>query len=303
MVFLGGVCYGAMATTTKLALENGFTWEQTVASQPYFGMVLFVVAMAISLLVGRRPQKVSLRTVLKLCALGIVSFLISVLYNCALPYMPASLAITLLFQYTWMGVVLQVLITRKAPHVAEVVSAVVIVVGTVCASGVLSTELSGIPAWCITLCLLAALTMAVYMYLSGRTANELPPIQRGMTVCFGACLFAMCICPDFFASGVIERGIWKYGFILGAAGLVFPVILFGIGAARISTGLATIMASSELPAGILMTVLVLGESLDPLRIAGIIVIMVGVVIAQLPDLIGDRRSKSEENASEQEFYF
>ena len=167
--------------------------------------------------------------------------------------------------------------------------------------GELSADLSGIPQTCIFLCLLSAVSMAIYMHLSGRTANDLPPVQRGMTVCFGACLFATVICPDFFVSGVVERGIWKYGFILGAAGLVFPVILFGIGAARISTGLATIMASSELPAGILMTVIVLGESLDALRVFGIIAIMLGVVIAQLPDLVGERKEACL-NMSEQALF-
>lgn len=284
MVFLGGVCYGLMATTTKVALNSGFTWQQSVASQPYFGMVLFAVAMGVCLVRGKGLVKASRGTVFRLLGLGMCSFLISVLYNAALPSMPASLAITLLFQYTWMGVALQPLLTRKAPHVAEVVSAVVIIAGTLCASGVLSEDLSNIPVHCVVLCLLAAATMAVYMHLSGRVANDMPPIQRGMVVCFGACLFATVICPDFFTSGVIQRGIWKYGFILGAAGLVFPVILFGIGAARISTGLATIMASSELPAGILMTVLVLGEALSPLRVAGIVIILTGVAMAQLPNL-------------------
>lgn len=301
MVFLGGVCYGVMATTTKLALENGFTWQQAVASQPYFGMVLFFVAVAVSLLAGKRLVKISRTTAFKLFGLGTASFLTSVLYNCALPHMSASLAITLLFQYTWMGVVLQVIVTRKKPRLSEVVSALVIIAGTICASGVLSADLSSIPPTCIFLCLLSAVSMAIYMHLSGRTANDLPPVQRGMTVCFGACLFATVICPDFFVSGVVERGIWKYGFILGAAGLVFPVILFGIGAARISTGLATIMASSELPAGILMTVIVLGESLDALRVFGIIAIMLGVVIAQLPDLVGERKEACL-NMSEQALF-
>ena len=55
-----------------------------------------------------------------------------------------------------------------------------------------------------------------------------------------------------------------------------PVVLFGIGTPHLSAGLSTIMASSELPCGIAISVLVLSEPVDALQTAGIAVIMLGV---------------------------
>lgn len=43
-VFVGGACYGAMATTYKLAYAAGFTSAQVVASQAWFGYLFFVLA-------------------------------------------------------------------------------------------------------------------------------------------------------------------------------------------------------------------------------------------------------------------
>ena len=91
--------------------------------------------------------------------------------------------------------------------------------------------------------------------------------------------------PGYFASGALQAGIWKYGLVLGAFGLLIPVVLFGIGTPHLPTGLSTIMASSELPCGILISVFVLGEPVSTLQAAGVVVILAGVVVSQLPNLL------------------
>ena len=45
------------------------------------------------------------------------------------------------------------------------------------------------------------------------------------------------------------------------------------------------MASSELPCGILISVFVLGEPVSTLQAAGVVVILAGVVVSQLPNLL------------------
>ena len=114
---------------------------------------------------------------------------------------------------------------------------------------------------------------------------DLPPIQRGLFVCLGACILGFAVCPGYFTSGALQAGIWKYGLVLGAFGLLIPVVLFGIGTPHLPTGLSTIMASSELPCGILISVFVLGEPVSTLQAAGVVVILAGVVVSQLPNLL------------------
>ena len=123
------------------------------------------------------------------------------------------------------------------------------------------------------------------MFLSARVGCDLPPIERGLVVCLGACILGFAVCPDYFSSGALQAGIWKYGLILGVFGLFVPVVLFGIGTPHLSAGLSTIMASSELPCGIARSVLVLSEPVDALQTAGIAVIMLGVAVSQLPNLL------------------
>ena len=92
------------------------------------------------------------------------------------------------------------------------------------------------------------------------------------------------MCPDYFASGALQDGIWKYGLVLGLCALFVPVVLFGIATPHLTPGLSAIMASSELPCGIALSALVIGEPVEALQIFGIVGILAGIVISQLPHL-------------------
>ena len=122
----------------------------------------------------------------------------------------------------------------------------------------------------------------------GASAWTCRPSSAASFVCLGACILGFAVCPGYFASGALQAGIWKYGLVLGAFGLLIPVVLFGIGTPHLPAGLSAIMASSELPCGILISVFVLGEPVSTLQAAGVVVILAGVVVSQLPNLLRPR---------------
>ena len=293
VVFLGGASYGVMAATVKSAFAEGFAWAQTAASQAFFGALLFAVALAALTVLGKRPVPLSPKRVLSLLGLGLATCTTCVLYNYALTLLPVSVAITLLFQFTWMGIVVQLVVMRRRPRAAEAAAAVVILGGTLLASRVFSSDVGTLDPVGVACGLLSALSCTFFMFFSSRVGRGLPPIQRGLVVCLGACALGFALCPDYFASGALQAGIWKYGLILGVFGLFVPVVLFGIGTPHLSAGLSTIMASSELPCGIAVSVLILSEPVDAFQVAGIVVIMLGVVVSQLPNLVPPQASRSE----------
>lgn len=91
--------------------------------------------------------------------------------------------------------------------------------------------------------------------------------------------------PRLFSSGVLLQGFAPYAAVVGLFGMFCPVILFGLGAPHLSSGLSAIMASAELPMGLLISMIVLGIPLGIVEWTGVVVILIGVVIAQLPNLI------------------
>ena len=284
-VFAGGACYGAMATTYKLAYAAGFTSAQVVASQAWFGLLFFVLAMALRVIRGGRLQRVGAKTALKLMGLGALTCTTSILYCYAMSVLPAPVALTLLFQFTWLGLVWQTIMTRRPPRLIELASAAVIVFGTVFASGVYRTGLSGYDPVALLCALGAAVTCSLFVTLSGKVKAPCSNEQRGIMVCLGAGVMSLTVCPDYLASGVIFQGILPFAAVAGLFGLTCPVLLFGLGSPHLPAGLSTVMAAAELPAGLLIAMIVLGEALGVVEWLGVAVILTGVCLAQAPSLL------------------
>ena len=79
------------------------------------------------------------------------------------------------------------------------------------ASGLFSNTVGHLDPLGILCALLSAVSCATFMFLSARVGCDLPPIERGLVVCLGACILGFAVCPDYFSSGALQAGIWKYG--------------------------------------------------------------------------------------------
>ena len=278
-VFAGGACYGAMATTYKLAYAAGFTSAQVVASQAWFGCLFFVLATAVKLARGGRLVRLTGTQALKLMGLGALTCTTSILYCYAMSVLPAPVALTLLFQFTWMGLIWQTIITRRAPKPLEIASAAVIVFGTVFASGVYKTGLAGYDPVALVCALGAAVTCSLFVTFSGKVKVGCSNEQRGVIVCLGAGIMSLTVCPNYLVSGVVFQGILPFAAVAG---------FFGLGSPHLPAGLSTVMAAAELPAGLFIAMIVLGEPLGIIEWLGVAVILAGVCLAQVPALGGAR---------------
>ena len=260
-VFEGGACYGAMATTYKLAYAAGFTSAQVVASQAWFGFLFFGLAVLLGRLRGVRWQRLSGKQVLKLMGLGALTCTTSILYCYAMSVLPAPVALTLLFQFTWMGLVWQTIMTRYR------------------------TGLAGYDPVALLCALGAAVTCSLFVTLSGKVKALCSNEQRGLVVCLGAGVMSLTVCPDYLVSGVVFQGILPFAAVAGFFGLMCPVLLFGLGSPHLPAGLSTVMAAAELPAGLFIAMVVLGEPLGVVEWLGVVVILAGVCLAQAPSLL------------------
>lgn len=283
IVFVGGSCYGIVASVVKLAYDAGFTSAQVMASQSFVAFVLLATIVVGSRILGFGPKPLTWRQRAKFTAMGFVTAGTSLFYYFALTVLDASVAITLLFQFTWMGLVFQSATTRKAPPPSSIIAALVILVGTLFASGVVGNGSIGrLDPFGLVCGLLSAVCCAAYMYLTGRVEVDLPAPQRSMWASLGMLIVSLIRCPDFFWSGAWTDVTGRFGLVLGLVGFVTPILLFAVSCPKLSPGIATIMASSELPVSVLCSVAILSESIGGLRVAGIVAILVGVAISQVP---------------------
>ncbi len=293
IVFAGGACYGVVASVVKFAYDAGFSFSQVVCSQAFFAFLIFVVLAIIDRTRGVRRIRLTRVQCIKLVLMGMVTAGTTTFYYLALSMLPASITITLLFQFTWIGLIFEAVSTRTRPKMASIIAAIVIVFGTLLASGFLGGETAflELDPLGIVCGLLAAICCATYMFLSGRIEVQLPVTQRGLWASMGYLIIGLALCPTYLVSGVLAEGIWSFGLILAPLGFVVPLILFGIGCKHLPAGLSTIMASSELPLSVLCSMVLLHEAVSALQVFGVVIILLGVVVAQLPALLA-RQSHS-----------
>src|SRR5690606_17941854 len=105
-VGFGASCYGMLATFVILAYEQDFTTAEVTASQYVFALV-FMVAL------NYLNKKTQIQTATKkdlwqLAISGTSMGFTSVLYYLSVKYINASIAVVLLMQSVWMGVLIEI---------------------------------------------------------------------------------------------------------------------------------------------------------------------------------------------------
>jgi len=286
-MFSAGVCYGLNIPFVRIIHDNGFSTAEIMVLQYLVGVTTLV--LIVTLFFRRRIRLIS---ALRLLGVGVLAAGVSFSYYQALDLLPSATAVTLLFQFVWMGVVWQVIRERKLPPVSTIISMFVIMTGTILATGILGSNTEN-PASLDPLGLLFGLLSAAFytafLITSGKAANELPAANRTLFTSLGSLLIALILCPTFFtetlAPNIGNTGFILPGVALGIVGILLPVFLIASSSPHLTSGLATIMASSELPSGILCAMLFMGDKVSPLTALGVAIILVGIVLSQSKDLL------------------
>lgn len=296
LVFLGGCSFGPSSSVIKMAYEAGFAANDVVMSQYLFGWMMMAVlagglfAASAARKKAAAPKLPRAKNVIGIGAVGISIALVSTCYIFALQTVPAHIAVILLFQYTWMDIILEALYTRKLPHISMVTSVLLLVAGTLLAAGV-GAGAEHLDPIGILFGIGSAFFYAIYIFLLGKVDVEVHPITRSFCILSFALLFLICIfTPAYFTSGVLADGLWKYGILIGILGCAIPSFFFAIGTPKISTGAATILSSSELPAGIICSVIILSEAVTPLQWAGVVLLFFGIAFPYLWEWVASKKS-------------
>lgn len=277
IVFLGGCCYGVLSTVVKLAYSKGFTMTQVTGSQLIIGtLILWLIVLF------TKKQKLELRQIAKMLISGIPVGLTGVFYYQSLQTLDASLAIVFLFQFVWIGTLLEWLIGGKVPSSSKIVSIVILLIGTVLSAGLLTDGITELPMIGLMWGMLSAITFSAFIYISSSVGNELPPVQKSALLSTGGLLTVMALFPPTFLLDLnVLSGIAPYGFFLGLFGVVLPPILFAIGMPRVGVGLGTILAASELPIAVIMSAIILSEKVMGIQWVGVVIILGGIYLGNL----------------------
>lgn len=285
LAFLGGVSFGIPSTFVKIAYENGFTTAEVVGIQYFIGALLLWIAMF-----WGKKEKVTFPTIIKLLLSGAPMALTGVFYYQSLIYLDASIAIIILFQFTWMGVIAEWIIDKKQPTKEKLLSVSLLFIGSLLAVNVTGASLTALPIQGILWGLLGAMSFTAFIFVSGKVGVHIHPVRKSMLMSTGALMIIIVIYPPTFLwNGSIGEGLWIWGLILGIFAVVLPPFLFSISMPKIGSGLGTILSASELPTAICMSMIVLQEKVVFMQWIGVLLVLLGIVWPVLLQLYQKRR--------------
>ena len=286
LVLLASCSYAVLSTIVSLAVRAGYGIDVVLVGKFFYGWVILLIISAIVFAVRKR-QKISWdrKRVMCLAGTGIVMALVTVCYFHSLSYLPISLAVVLLFQYSWMGVVIESAANKRLPSKSKTVSCLVILAGTILAGGIIgsSISLSEMNPIGILLGLSAAFCYALFVFLSGRVSTDMPPLSKSFSISTFGMLFVLLFVGTVYGGPAVLEGITNIGSLvysipLGIFGIAVPILFLAVGAPKISTGMATILNSAELPLEVLLAALIILEPVGPLRWIGVVIILLGIAL-------------------------
>jgi len=275
MIVFAASCYGTLSTIIKLAILDGFTAAEAVTSQYFIG---FVLALFIYIIVRRKIPKIG--GGISLLLAGLFTATTGTFYGQAVEYMPASLAVVMLFQFTWIGMLFDCIATRRLPKKIEVISLLFLFAGTIFAAGVIDANISGIPWYGWAWGMAAAVSFSAFVMYNQKQSGNLDTETRLLFVSFVAAVAIFFFqTPEIVWNGTLfGEGLWVYGLILGVLGIVTPIYLFSIAVPKVGTATSSILSAAELPVAVTVSVILLSETITILQIVGIGIIFFGMIL-------------------------
>ena len=281
LIALGASSYGMLATFVKIAYSEGFTTPEVTVAQFIYGIIGIVLVNTIQKFKSKnQANTASAKTIIQLMVAGTSLGMTSVFYYLAVKYIPVSIAIVLLMQTVWMGVLFEMLLEKKIPSTQKIISVFVVLVGTALATNIIENKL-GTDWRGIVLGLLSAASITTTMFTANRVGINVSSAQRSLFMLLGG---AVIVFGFAFATqtGDFNFEIFaKWGIVLALFGTIIPPLLFNLGFPLTGIGLGSIVSALELPVSVLMAYFLLNENINTWQWIGIVLIILAIVIMNI----------------------
>ncbi len=282
LVGLGATSYGMLATFVKLAYKEHFTTAEVTSSQFILGIIGILLINIFQKIKNKSDVvKATRNNIFQLMLAGTSLGMTSVFYYLCVKYIDVSIAIVLLMQTVWMGVLVEMFLDKKLPSTQKTVSVIIVLFGTVLATNLMNNN-TKIDWHGIMWGMFAAASFTTTMFTASRIATNISSAQRslymllgGAIIVFGFALVTQNLLTFNFAIFL------KWGIVLSLFGTIIPPMLMNAGFPSTGIGLGSIVSSLELPVSVMMAFFILNEEVILIQWLGIILIIAAIIIMNL----------------------
>ena len=276
IVFAAGASYGFIVPTVKASTAIGVYPADFL---PLQYLVALVVCLGFA--IARRVKFASIRECAKMALLGVFTGLTSICYYTSVSLLPSAAALTLLFQYVWVSVLVECVVEHRLPTRSTVVAVAIVLVGTVFAAGILEGSLETLDPLGVAFGAGSAVFYALFLFLSGRIGVDQPAALRAAMLPTGGLVVTSLANPACYASALFDADVWPFAIGMSVLGVMLPTTLINYASPHLSTGMVSVMASSELPVGIFAAWALVGDAPTPLVLFGAALVLAGIAVKQV----------------------
>jgi drug/metabolite transporter (DMT)-like permease len=279
IVAVGALSFGMLSSFAKIAYGQGYTAAEITLTQAVAGSVILWAIVAIK---SVKKDATAFEMNWKLLGVGVTMGISTYTYYLSVQYIPASLAIVLLMQMTWMSILAEWVIFGKKPGVAELLASALIIAGTLLAADVLHGLPAGFSITGICLALFSAIMYTLFVLLTSNLGTKTPLFVKSALMTTGSAItIAVINMKSLAASTQLDFGLLKWGGFLALFGTVIPPVCFTIGMPKIGAGLSSILLTLELPAAVFCAHIILGEEVSALQVCGMLLILSAIIYLNL----------------------
>lgn len=280
LVFAGGASYGFIVPVIKAATANGILPYDFLPLQYLFA---FIACLVFTL--AKQRSWGSAKSLPRLALLGVFTGCTSLCYYVSVSLLPSAVALTLLFQYVWVNILIDCVSAHRLPERSTVIAVAIVMMGTAMAAGLFEDSFGMLDPIGIAAGMGSAVFYALFLFFSGRIGIGHPPSVRATMLALGGLAVTSLVNPACYTSSFLDVGVWPYAIGMSVIGVILPTTLINYASPNLSAGMVSVMASSELPVGILAAWAIVGDVPSPLALIGAALVLAGIVFKQLPALM------------------
>ena len=278
-VLLGAGCFGFTPVFAKLGFSFGYSLGQINIVQMLISAILL---WSITLIKRPSFKGLTKKNIPQIMITGCFIGLTSIFYYGAMQYLPASLAIILMFQFVWIGIILEWIFSKIKPSPVTILSIVLILIGVFFASNIVNGDIQGLPYKGFLFGILSAFTYAGFIFFSGKVAVHVDPLTRTSLMATGSTILILVVFMRDIPSVLpLETDLFTVAIGVSLFGAVLPPLFFAVGSPLVPGGIANILTSIELPIAILSASLILSETVTGLQWLGTAIILAAIMLNEL----------------------
>lgn len=281
LVGLGASSYGMLATFVKLAYKENFTTAEVTTAQFVYGILGILIIMAFQKTKKQKEEiKITKKHIVQLLLAGTSLGLTSVFYYLCVKYINVSIAIVLLMQTVWMGVLLEWFLDKKAPSFQKIIAVVIVLIGTLLATNILNSEFT-LDWRGLAFGILAAASFTTTMFTANKIAVGVNNAKRSLYMLLGGAIIIAIFTLISQQTPFNFEIFSKWGILVALFGTIIPPILMNAGFPITGIGLGSIVSSLELPVSVSMAFFILNEQVILSQWFGIVLIIAAIVIMNI----------------------